>query len=124
MSPMATDLDAALTRFTGRVPGVRHALAVGSDGLLSGTSPALPRDLAAAMAAITSGLVSLTARSARLFDGGTVALTMLETHGGYLFLMPSAHSSLVVWADRTCDVGQVGYELAVLADAISRPGIR
>jgi predicted regulator of Ras-like GTPase activity (Roadblock/LC7/MglB family) len=115
---MVGELDTALARFTGRVPGVRHALAVGHDGLLSAVSPSLSRDRADAVAAITSGLVSLTARSARLFDGGNVALTMLETHGGYLFLMPGTTGSLVVWADRTCDVGQVGYELAVLADSL------
>jgi predicted regulator of Ras-like GTPase activity (Roadblock/LC7/MglB family) len=118
VSPMVTDLDTALARFASRVPGVEHALAVGNDGLLNGASPNLSRDRADAMAAITSGLVSLTARSARLFEGGNVALTMLETHGGYLFLMPGQDAALVVWADRSCDVGQVGYELAVFADSL------
>jgi uncharacterized protein len=116
---MVVDVDTALARFTSRVPGVRHALAVGNDGLLSGSSPNLPRDRADAMAAITSGLVSLTTRSARLFEGGNVSLTMLETHGGYMFLMSGPASSLVAWADRTCDVGQVGYELAILAESLT-----
>ena len=120
---MMTDVEVALARFASRVPGVLHALAVGNDGLLNGASPNLPRDRADAMAAITSGLVSLTARSARLFDGGNVSLTMLETHGGYMFLMPGIESSLVVWADHSCDVGQVGYELAILADALGQ-GLR
>jgi predicted regulator of Ras-like GTPase activity (Roadblock/LC7/MglB family) len=118
---MATDIDTTLARFASRVPGVRHALAVGTDGLLSGASPSLPRDRADAMAAITSGIVSLTTRSARLFDGGNVALTMLETQAGYMFLMPSPGASLVVWADHSCDVGQVGYELAILADSLAKP---
>jgi predicted regulator of Ras-like GTPase activity (Roadblock/LC7/MglB family) len=122
VSPTAADLDTALARFAGRVPGVQHALVVGADGLLSGSSPNLPRDRADAMAAITSGLVSLAARSARLFDGGSVSLTMLETHGGYMFLMPGTTSALVVWADHSCDVGQVGYELAILADSINNAG--
>jgi predicted regulator of Ras-like GTPase activity (Roadblock/LC7/MglB family) len=116
---MVTDVDTALARFTSRVPGVQHALAVGSDGLLSGASPNLPRDRADAMAAITSGLVSLTGRSARLFEGGNVSLTMLEAQGGYMFLMSGSVHSLVVWADRTCDVGQVGYELAILAESFA-----
>lgn len=117
---MATDIDTALARFASRVPGVRHALAVGTDGLLAGVSPSLARDRADAMAAITSGIVSLTTRSARLFDGGNVALTMLETSAGYMFLMPGASASLVVWADHGCDVGQVGYEIAILADSLGR----
>ncbi len=118
MTPMAADLDTALARFAGRVPGVRHAIAVGHDGLLCAASPNLPRDRADAMAAITSGFVSLTTRSARLFEGGRVSLTMMETRAGYMFLMPGTASSLVVWADHSCDVGQVGYELAILADSI------
>jgi predicted regulator of Ras-like GTPase activity (Roadblock/LC7/MglB family) len=122
VGPMITDVDAALARFTSRVPGVRHALAVGSDGLLSGASPNLPRDRADAMAAITSGLVSLTARSALLFDGGNVSMTMLEANEGYMFLMSGPVHSLVVWADRTCDVGQVGYELAILVDSLAGAG--
>lgn len=119
MGPMAPDLDTTLALFAGRVKGVQHVLAVASDGLLSGTSPRLPRDRADAMAAITSGLVSLTTRSARLFDGGNVALTMLETRDGYMFLMPGSIASVVVWADHTCDVGEVGYELAILADMLN-----
>ena len=117
---MAPDLDLTLARFAERVHGVHHVLAVGSDGLLTGCSPHLPRDRADSMAAITSGLVSLTARSARLFEGGNVTLTMMETRAGYLFLMPGPASSLVVWADHSCDVGQVGYELAILADSLNR----
>jgi predicted regulator of Ras-like GTPase activity (Roadblock/LC7/MglB family) len=117
-------LDSTLARFASRVPGVRHVLAVGKDGLLAGSSPDLPRDKADAMAAITSGLVSLAVRSARLFDGGNVALTMLETRSGYMFLMPGTVSELVVWADHSCDVGQVGYELAVLADTLNPSALR
>lgn len=116
---MATDLETTLARFADRVKGVQHVLAVGSDGLLSGASPRLPRDRADAMAAITSGLVSLATRSARLFDGGSVALTMLETRGGYMFLMPGAAASVVAWADHSCDVGEVGYELAILASSLN-----
>lgn len=119
MGPTISDVDIALARFTSRVPGVRHALAVGTDGLLTGASPNLSRDRADAMAAITAGLVSLTSRSARLFDGGNVSLTMLEAHEGYMFLMSGPVHSLVVWADRSCDVGQVGYELAILVDSLA-----
>ena len=121
MGPTAPELDVALARFAGRVPGVRHAVAVGSDGLLTATSPDLSRDRADAMAAITSGLVSLVTRSARLFEGGNVSLALSETQTGFLFLMPGT-TALIVWADRTCDVGQVGYELAVLAQSLRLAG--
>lgn len=119
MGPVRAELNAALARFTDRVPGVRYVIAVGSDGLLTGMSPNLARDRADAVAAITSGLVSLTSRSAGVIDGGRVTLTMMETHNGFMFMMPGAdRSALVAWADPGCDVGQVGYELAVLASGL------
>jgi len=123
---MASELDMTLARFASRVPGVRHAIAVGADGLLSAMSPHIPRDRADAMAAITSGLVSLTGRSARLLEGGNVAMTVVEMQGGHLFLMSGvAGNALVVWAEHNCDVGQVGYELAVLVASLdgARPPV-
>lgn len=126
MGPMASELDMTLARFASRVPGVRHAIAVGADGLLSAMSPHIPRDRADAMAAITSGLVSLTGRSARLLEGGNVAMTVVEMQGGHLFLMSGvAGNALVVWAEHNCDVGQVGYELAVLVASLdgARPPV-
>lgn len=116
---MGSELDLTLARFVSRVPGVRHAIAVGSDGLLSAMSPHIPRDRADAMAAITSGLVSLTTRSSRLLEGGNVAMTVVEMRGGHLFMMPGAGgNALVVWAEHNSDVGQVGYELAVLVSTL------
>jgi predicted regulator of Ras-like GTPase activity (Roadblock/LC7/MglB family) len=126
VGPMASELDMTLARFASRVPGVRHAIAVGADGLLSAMSPHIPRDRADAMAAITSGLVSLTGRSARLLEGGNVAMTVVEMQGGHLFLMSGvAGNALVVWAEHNCDVGQVGYELAVLVASLdgARPPV-
>jgi predicted regulator of Ras-like GTPase activity (Roadblock/LC7/MglB family) len=114
---MPEDLDAVLARFADRVPGVNHAIAVGADGLLIGTSPSLARDRADTAAAITSGLISLTVRSARLLQGGRVTQTVVETREGYLFMMAAVDgSALVAWAESSCDIGQVGYELAVLAN--------
>jgi predicted regulator of Ras-like GTPase activity (Roadblock/LC7/MglB family) len=126
VGPLGSELDVTLARFVSRVPGVRHAIAVGSDGLLNAMSPHIPRDRADAMSAITSGLVSLTTRSSRLLDGGNVAMTVVEMQGGHLFLMPSVGgNALVVWAEHNCDVGQVGYELAVLLTTLdgTRPPV-
>lgn len=117
VNPVPADLDTALTRLVDRVPGVSHAIAVGADGLLISTSPNLARDRADTAAAVTSGLLSLTVRSARLLEGGSVTQTMVEMRGGYLFMMAAVDgSALVAWAESWCDVGQVGYELALLAN--------
>ena len=46
--------------FVQQVPGVAHAVVVSADGLLLVPSSGLPRDRADQLAAVTSGLVSLT----------------------------------------------------------------
>ncbi len=115
------DLGWLLANFADRVPGVAHAVAVSADGLLLAASRDLPRDRADQLAAIASGLVSLTQGAARCFEGGAVLQTVVEMDNGFLFLMSiSDGSSFAVLAARSCDVGQVG-----LRDgAAGRPGRR
>ena len=62
------DLGWLLANFADRVPGVAHAIAVSADGLLLAASRDLPRDRADQLAAISSGLVSLTQGAARCFE--------------------------------------------------------
>src|SRR6266498_3219887 len=105
------DLGWLLANFADRVPGVAHAIAVSADGLLLAASRDLPRYRADQLAAIASGLVSLTQGAARCFEGGAVLQTVVEMDNGFLFLMSiSDGSSFAVLAARSCDVGQVGYE--------------
>ncbi|GAA2505759.1 hypothetical protein Ahu01nite_042640 [Winogradskya humida] len=113
------DLGWLLANFADRVPGVAHAIAVSADGLLLAASRDLPRDRADQLAAIASGLVSLTQGAARCFEGGAVLQTVVEMDNGFLFLMSiSDGSSFAVLAARSCDVGQVGYEMALLVDRV------
>ena len=113
------DLGWLLANFADRVPGVAHAIAVSADGLLLASSRDLPRDRADQLAAIASGLVSLTQGAARCFEGGAVLQTVVEMDNGFLFLMSiSDGSSFAVLAARSCDVGQVGYEMALLVDRV------
>ena len=45
--------------------------------------------------------------------------TVVEMDNGFLFLMSiSDGSSFAVLASRSCDVGQVGYEMALLVDRV------
>src|ERR1051325_9396361 len=113
------DLGWLLANFADRVPGVAHAIAVSADGLLLASSRDLPRDRADQLAAIASGLVSLTQGAARCFEGGAVLQTVVEMDNAFLFLMSiSDGSSFAVLAARSCDVGQVGYEMALLVDRV------
>lgn len=108
-----------LTSFVDHVPGIAHAVAISADGLLLASSRDLPTDRAEQLAAIAAGTVSLTDGTARYFNGGRVLQTIIEMDSGYLFLMSiSDGSSLAVLAARNCDVGQVGYEMALLVERV------
>jgi uncharacterized protein len=108
-----------LTNFADNVAGIAHVIAVSADGLLLASSRDLPADRAEQLAAITAGVVSLTDGASRTFTGGDVLQTIVEMDSGYLFLMSiSDGSSLAVLASRSCDVGQVGYEMALLVERV------
>ena len=108
-----------LTNFADRVPGIAHTVAVSADGLLMATSRDLPGDRAEQLAAIAAGVVSLAVGTARYFEGGAVLQTIVEMESGYLFLMSiSDGSCLVALCARDCDVGQVGYEMALLVERV------
>ena len=106
-----------VSNFAERVPGVAHAIVVSADGLLLTSSDRLPRDRADQLAAVASGLVSLTQGAARCFDAGGVVQTVVEMDRGIVLLMSiSDGSCLAVLAATSCDVGLVGYEMALLVE--------
>src|ERR671931_1616802 len=72
--------------FAERVPGVAHAVVVSADGLLLTASARLPVDRADQLAAVASGLVSLTQGAARCFDAGGVVQTVVEMDRGIVLL--------------------------------------
>ena len=113
------DMGWLLNNFANSVAGIAHVVAVSADGLLLAASRDLPEDRADQLAAITSGVVSLTDGASRMFNAGTVQQTIIEMDSGYLFLMSiSDGSSMAVLAARSCDVGQVGYEMALLVERV------
>jgi predicted regulator of Ras-like GTPase activity (Roadblock/LC7/MglB family) len=98
------------------VPGVAHAVVVSADGLLVAVSDYLPRDGADQLAAVTSGLVSMTAGAARIFGDDEVKQTVVEMGRGYFLVMNIRDGSiLAVLASREADIGVVGYEMVRLA---------
>jgi uncharacterized protein len=115
------DMGWLLNNFADQVAGIAHVVAVSADGLLLAGSRALPEERADQLAAIAAGVVSLTQGTSRYFNGGDVLQTIIEMDGGYLFLMSiSDGSCLAVLASRTCDVGQVGYEMALLVERVGQ----
>ena len=128
LSQAAQNLNWLITNFTQGVPGVSHTVVVSADGLLLAVSDGFPRDRADQLAAVASGLASLTQGAARIFQGGAVNQTVVEMDRGYLFVMTiSDGSCLAVLAAPECDIGLVGYEMALLVErtgAVLTPALR
>lgn len=111
------DLNWLVTNFVERVPAVAHSIVVSADGLPLAFSEGFPADRVDQLAAITSGLTSLTQGAARVFEGGPVTQTVVEMEQGLLLVMTiSDGSSLAVLATTECDLGLIAYEMALLVE--------
>jgi len=110
-----------LSSFTKDTPGAAHTVVVSSDGLLLSGSDSLPRDRADQLAAVVSGLQSLTKGAASLFDGGEVDQTVVEMRRGLLLTMTvSEGSCLAVLASPESDIGVLAYEMMSLRQKVGR----
>jgi len=128
LSAEARNLNWLVQNFAKDTPGVAHAIVVSADGLPIALSERLDRAKADQLAAIASGLASLTQGAARCFEGGLVKQTVVEMDRGFLFVMSiSDGSCLAVLAASSCNVGVVAYEMTVLvarAGDVLTPSLR
>jgi predicted regulator of Ras-like GTPase activity (Roadblock/LC7/MglB family) len=128
LSQAARGVDWLVTDFVNSVPGVAHAVVVSSDGLPLATSAGFPADRADQLAAIASGLVSLTQGASRVFEGGAVNQTIVEMQRGLMLIMSiSDGSSLGVLAAPDCDMGLVAYQMTLMVDRAGKvltPAVR
>ncbi|WP_035803149.1 roadblock/LC7 domain-containing protein [Kitasatospora mediocidica] len=119
MTSQTPDLDWLLNDFAARVPEITHAVAVSADGLLIAATRDVAPERGDQLAAIASGLVSLLAGAGRLLEADPVISNLTELQGGFLFSMAvSSGASLLVLAGKTCDIGQVSYEMAELINQV------
>jgi predicted regulator of Ras-like GTPase activity (Roadblock/LC7/MglB family) len=115
LSTEAANFGWLLDNFVRTVPGTRHTLVVSADGLLMAMSEQLDRTSGDQLAAIVAGMSSLTRGAARQLRAGDVRQAIVEMDNLFLFLMSVSNGSvLAVVADATCDVGLIGYEMAML----------
>ena len=115
------DLDWLMSRFVDEVHDAAHAILVSADGLLMAASASIPGDRAEQVAAVSSGMASLAVGAAKLFEGGAVLQTVVEMEYGHLMLMNVGDgSNLAVLTQESADIGQVGYEMALLVDRVGR----
>lgn len=121
MSTEATNFSWLLDNFVRSVPGVSHTLVVSADGLLMAMSERLDRTQGDQLSAIVSGISSLTRGAARQLDAGEVRQAIIEMDSMFLFSMVVSDGSVIaVMAESTCDVGLVGYEMALLVSRTER----
>lgn len=117
--PSDSDLDWLLEDFVDRVPGASSAEVVTADGLVLCVSAAIRGDSADQLAAITSGLASLTDGAALFFQAGSVRQLIVEMEGGFLFVARVSDGSvLAVMCESSCDIGLIGYEMSLLIGRI------
>ncbi|BCI90880.1 hypothetical protein NIIDMKKI_60860 [Mycobacterium kansasii] len=77
------------------------------------------RERADQLAAVASGLASLATGAAQLFEGGQVLQSVVEMQNGFLLLMRVGDGShLATLAVTGCDIGQIGYEMAILVERV------
>lgn len=110
-----------LNEFVRRQPDVAHAIVLSEDGLPIALSDTLPASRAEQLAAIVSGLISLTEAAARSMEAGNVIQTSVDMDLGYLFLMSMGHGAqLGVLASPECEMGLLAYEMTSLVVRVGR----
>ena len=95
------DLSWLLTTFAQRVPSIEYAIALSVDGLRLAASDRIRIDQADQLAAITSGLASLTAGAAKCMSTGQVRQSVVDMDGGVLLIMAVADRVLALFAATT-----------------------
>jgi uncharacterized protein len=115
------DLSWLITTFVGQTQDVAHAVVVSADGLPLAFNDGFPQERADQLAAVTSGLSSLTQGAARVFEGGPVVHTIVELERGVVLVMAvSSGASLAVLAAPSCDLGLVAYEMTLLVERVGK----
>lgn len=110
--PTGRDFTWLVNDFVDRVPGVTHALVLSSDGLLLTASASVGPERAEQMAAISAGMLSLSANGAALFGAGSCEQIIVRLNHGYLLFMAiDAGAGLATLTSRDCDMKTVGYEM-------------
>ncbi|MDX3226856.1 roadblock/LC7 domain-containing protein [Streptomyces sp. ME19-01-6] len=121
MNTTDRSLDWLLENLLKKTPGARHALVLSRDGLKLCLTSGLSLDQADQLAAIASGIQSLShGASIEFGDGsGGVRQSMTEFHGGILFIVEAGEGAhLAVIAEDEADVGIIGHNMNELVEQI------
>ena len=117
LSDSAKNFNWLIDDFVNSTAGVTDAIAVSSDGLLIAASKSLEREDAEQVAAIVTGLVSLSDGASRAFVFAGLQQVIVSMYGGYMFVSSiSLGSALGVVATSGCDIGAIGYQTSLLVE--------
>ena len=118
MSQVVTNMNWLVSRFVERVPAVRQAVVVSSDGLALAVSAGVDRESGERLAAVSSGMIGLAYGSAGRFGIGAVSNVIVEMEYGWMLVTGIRDGSLIcAITERECDIGTVAYEMAVFANS-------
>jgi predicted regulator of Ras-like GTPase activity (Roadblock/LC7/MglB family) len=116
LSQEAQTFNWLLDTFTSGTAGVHEAIAVSSDGLLMAMSAIKDRANAERLAAVVSGLTSLSGGAASWYGLGGLNRVIIDMTDGYLLVTSiSSGSVLGVIADRQANLGTLAYEMTLFA---------
>jgi predicted regulator of Ras-like GTPase activity (Roadblock/LC7/MglB family) len=117
LSPEAQSFNWLLDSFTAGTAGVVEAIAVSSDGLPMAMSRIRDRANGERLAAVVSGITSLSGGAASWYRLGTLNRVIVDMAEGYLLITAiSSGSVLGVIADRSANLGAVAYEMTLFAN--------
>src|ERR1700704_2523309 len=117
LSSDARNLNWLVSNFVERVPGVKESTVVSSDGLLIALSDGLDRSSGDRLPPGSGRVLSIAKGGSSPIGGGRVHEVIVEMDLAMLFVMRVSDTSvLAVTTTRPCDVGLVGYEMAVLVE--------
>jgi len=115
-------LEWLLDNLLSRTPGIRHVLVLSRDGLRMCSTAGLDTDRADQLAAIASGIQSLSLSASAEFGHGLGAgQSMAEFPGGVLLIVPAGEGAhLAVVAAGDADVGVIGHNMSELVEQMGQ----
>ncbi|MQA84653.1 MAG: roadblock/LC7 domain-containing protein [Streptosporangiales bacterium] len=115
------ELDWLLDSLVERIPQVKQAVVLSSDGLLIGSSAGLTREDGDHLSALAAGFQSLARGAGRHFGGGAVRQTIIEMDSAFLFVTAAGRGAcLAVLSEAKADVGLIAYEMAMLVKRVGQ----
>ncbi|WP_433622218.1 roadblock/LC7 domain-containing protein [Nocardia sp. CA-120079] len=112
MTARAADLDWLLDELAQRLPGVRHAVLLSTDGLLMARCSTTEEADAEHFCAMASALHGLARSAGGRFAGGEVRQAVIDLDHAVMFVTAAGPNACIgLWAEESANMGMVAYEM-------------